>query len=291
MGLVDGWLKWVRGSGATYQGPEPFVRPSPEAVGRLSGQVAGTKEPELVAEYRRLGPTVSRILADMGRHVAPNVTSSAIADGLTAAALEAGTLPAMLGYRGFPATCAISLNQEIVHGIPGSRAFADGDLVKVEFSIVSGKGFASQSWTFVAGTMDPRDRALLAAGPKALRAALATLKDQVRLGDIGAAIQGEVEGAGLSVVRDYVGYGMGKKPIDTPKVEGFGKAGFGQRLKAGTILHLHVIAKHGSPELEVLGDDWTALSSDGQRGALFTCMAEITTDGHRLLTPLLDELA
>lgn len=289
MGFLDGVRKLFGGSDGAYHGPERFVPPRPEDVAKLSGEVVGIREPELRVEYQRLGPIVSQLLADAGRQVVPGMTTRAIADGLSAAAMAAETLPAMLGYRGFPESCAISINEEIVHGIPGARAFAAGDLVKIEFSIVSGKGFASQSWTFVAGNARARDRALLRAGPKALRAALATLKDQVRLGDIGAAIQGEIEGAGLSVVRDFVGYGMGKKRIDEPQVKGYGKAGFGPRLKAGTILNIHVIAKQGTAEVTITENDWAAVAADAERGALFTCMAEITADGHHLLTPLLDD--
>lgn len=292
MGLLDKFLGAARqaASGGVYTGPAGLAYPLPAQVQESTRQVGGMSDDVILAEERRLGPIVSRILAEVGRHVAPGVSTQALADGLTAASLAEQTLPAMYGFKGFPAAAAVSINEEVVHGIPATeRRIARGDLLKLEFGLVSGRGFAAQSWTFAAGPVRAEDRVLLDTGPRALRAALAVLKAQCRLGDIGSAIQSTVEKAGLSVVRDFVGYGMGKKRIQEPPVHGHGKAGFGPRLSAGTVLNIHVILKHGSPEVEVNDNQWTALASDGQRAALFTCMAEITADSHRSLTPLLAE--
>ena len=273
-----------------YTGPKGLVYPLPALIQESTRQVFGKSDEAILVEQRRLGPIVSRIVAEMGKQVAPGVSTQALADGLTAASLAAHTLPAMLGFNHFPAAAAISLNDEIVHALPAAeRRIARGDLVTLDFSIVSGSGFAGQSWTFPAASAKEEDRMLLSTGPRALRAALAVLKAQCRLGDIGSAIQTTVDGAGLSVVRDFIGYGTGKKRIQDPPVHGHGKAGFGKRLAAGTVLNIHVILKHGSPEVTVLDNEWTAVANDGQRGAVFTCMAEITADSHRLLTPLLDE--
>jgi methionyl aminopeptidase len=194
----------------------------------------------------------------------------------------------MLGYHGFPAPAAISVNDEIVHGLPSSRVLAPADLVKVEFGVVSGMAFAAQSWTFAAGPATPSDEILLAVGRRALEAAASIVSPGHRLGDIGAAIQGVVEGAGLSVVRAFVGYGMGKSRIQAPQISGVGNPGRGARLRPGMILNLHVIIKHGSPHVRIAENRWTAFAEDGRRGALFTSMIEVTSDGHTALTRFLE---
>lgn len=281
-----GWLKGLLGG--VYEGPKDFALPLPADILAAAQRVRGQTDEARLVEARRLGPLVSQMLAEARRHVAPGVTTEAIARGLAAASVAQGTLPAMFGYRGFPALAAVSVNDEIVHGLPGPRRLEAGDLVKLEFSIVSGVSFASQSWTFVAGSPREQDLELLRAGPRALRAALGVLKHQCRIGDIGEAIQTNVEAAGLTVVRDFGGYAMGRERIEEPLIKGYGKAGFGRRLEAGRVLHLHVILKQGSFELKVLENGWSAVGLDGGRAGLFTCMVELTDDGHRLLTPLLD---
>jgi len=289
---IGGFFKDLLGGAEIAQEPTKvagIAEPTPEQVQELAHQVSRTPDAQILEEERRLGPILSRILADVGAKATVGVTTQSLAEALVAGSLATRTLPAMLGYRGFPTVAAISVNDEIVHGFPTSRRLAPGDLIKIEYGIASGRGFASQSWTFVAGQPSRVDQRLLKTGVRALRAALATLKHQVRLGDIGAAIEGTANAAELTVVRDFVGYGMGKKRIQEPQVKGYGKAGFGQRIAAGTVLNLHVIIKRGTPELRIADNDWNALAADGERGAIFTAMAEITTDGHRLLTPLLDE--
>lgn len=287
---------WVSGLLGRLKGTEPAQEPAATAVSapalsELQKKASSTSDAALLEEMRRLGPIVSRILRDVGRTIRPGLTTRALADALANGAATENTATAMLNYRGFPAAAAVSVNEELLHGLPGSRALANGDLVKVEFRIGSGIAYAGQSWTFPVGDTTADDRVLLDTGPRALRAALLTFKHHVRLGDIGAAIQTTVEDAGLAVVRDFVGYGMGRQAIQDPQVKGYGKAGFGQRLEAGTVLNLHVILKHGSADVDVTENEWTARGVDGKRGGIFTCMAEITADGHRLLTPFIDHTA
>ncbi len=188
----------------------------------------------------------------------------------------------MLGFNGFPAGAAVSVNEAIVHGLPSERAFSAADLANIQFAVVSDAAFASQGWTFPVGALDAGDRVLLEAGPRALRAAVNAVSPGARVGDIGAAIQAEVEGAGLSVVRAFVGYRMGGSLINPPQICGTGRPGTGARLRKEWILNLHVILKRGTHAIFVDENRWTAVAEDGQRGALFTAMVEVTADGHRL---------
>jgi methionyl aminopeptidase len=255
-----------------------------ERVRAAVARVAAATDDAIAKESRRLGPIVTEILRAAGRVAVPGATTQDVAEALARECRRRDLAPAMLGYRGFPAPAAISVNDEIVHGLPSSRALVAADLVKVELGVASGLAFASQSWTFAVGHADPSDEVLLVEGRRALRAAIDVVSPQHRVGDIGAAIQGVAEGAGLAVVRAFVGYGMGKSRIQPPQISGVGSPGTGTRLAAGSILNLHVIVKHGSPDV-VIGDNrWTAHAEDGRRGALFTAMVEVTRDGHLELT-------
>jgi methionyl aminopeptidase len=259
-----------------------------ELVGNASRRVAAQSEQAILEESRRLAPLLGDILSVAGREVAPGVTTDELAKNMVRECRQRGLEPAMLGYNGYPAPAAVSVNAEIVHGIPTSRTLLDGDVVKVEFGVVSGTAFAAQSWTFVAGEVTGSDAILLGTGRKALRAAIDVVSPTSRLGDIGAAIQSTTEAAGLSVVRAFVGYGMGKQRIQAPQVSGFGRKGTGARLKPGWILNLHVIIKHGTPEVNIAANEWTAVAADGSRGALFTSMVEVTTAGHLELTRFIE---
>jgi len=259
-----------------------------ERVRDLSREVSNQTDDTILRESARLGPLVGQFLQAARAHIAPTVTTQSLAELLLEECRRADLAPAMLGYQGFPAGVAISINDEIVHGIPSSRALQRGDLVKIELAVVSGKAFAAQSWTFPVGPPSATDAPMLAAGRTALTHAVNAVSPRARLGDIGAAIQTTTEAAGFSVVRAYVGYGMGKQRLQQPQVSGFGRAGTGSRLLPGMILNIHVIIKQGSFEVAIAPNKWTAMAVDGLRGALFTAMVEVTAGGRARLTNDLD---
>lgn len=251
-------------------------------------QVAGEREDDVRRESQRLGPLVSRLLDEGRASVVAGRTTQDVADALVEACHASNVEPAMLGFNGYPSAAAVSVNEEIVHGIPSPRVLRAGDLVKVELGTTSGKGFAAQSWTFPVGDANEADARMLAVGRDALRAAVSAVGPSSRLGDIGEAIQTTAEAADLSVVRAYVGYGIGKKRIQPPQIPGFGKRGTGPRMRRGWILNIHVILKRGSFEVDVAPDGWTTLASDSERGVLFTSMVEVTAEGRAELTRALD---
>lgn len=263
--------------------------PTAENVGRAARAVRELPEDTVREESRRLAPLLSDILRVTGGSLDPGTTTQDLCDRLVRQGKRHGLLPAMLGYNGFPAGAAVSLNEEIVHGLPSGRAIAAGDLVKLQFAVVSSAGYAAQGWTFPVGAPAEADRALLAAGPRALRAALDAVSPRAHVGDVGAAIQAEVEAAGLSVVRAFVGYRVGGALIMPPQLEGTGQKGQGPRLQEGWVLHLHVVCKRGKYPVFIADDHWTATAVDGQRGALFTALVEVTGRRGKLLSTLLDE--
>lgn len=266
--------------------PPPTLSPDPARIRAASGRVATQTDEAILAESRRLGPVVSEIVRAAGGGLRAGSSTESVAARLVQETLARDLQPAMLGYNGFPAAGAISVNEEILHGLPSNRALHVGDLVKVEFGVVSGSAFASHSWTFAVGEPSEADRSLMETGRRALHAALDVASPPRRLGDIGAAIKSTADAAGVSVVRAYVGHGMGKTRIQDPQVHGVGTTGTGARLRPGWILNLHVILKRGTPEVLVAANRWTALADDNQRGVLYTAMVEITADGHRTLTTL-----
>jgi methionyl aminopeptidase len=257
---------------------------TPEEVRRASEAVATRPIEVIMEESRRLAPVASDIVRHVGHKLTPGATTIEIAEQLVSEAKSRDVLPAMLGYKGFPAAAAVSINDELLHGIPSNRRIVRGDLVKIEFGIVSNKAFAASSWTFSVGAPSPEDAALLRCGTTALRMAIEAISPTGRLGDIGAAIQAEAERAGFEVIRAFVGYGMGQQRIQAPQIPATGRKGMGARLRTGWILNVHVILKHGTPEIEIAGNQWTALASDKKRGCIFTCMVEVTADGHRVLS-------
>ena len=285
--LLGSWRTRFFGR-AVPVGSQPSLTASVDVqnVQAATANVAKQSDTVIMTESRRLGLIVAELLHDIGRGARIGMTTQSIADALVLQCTSLGLLPAMLGFDKFPAAAAISLNQEVLHGLPSSRTLVDSDLLKIEFGVVSGLAFASHSWTFPIGSPRVEDKLLLEAGSRALRAALDVVSPQHRLGDIGAAIQQTVEAEGLSVVRSFVGYGMGKSRIQEPQVGGYGSAGKGARIKPGWILNLHVIAKHGSPSVIIAENDWTAISEDEKNAALFSCMVEVTSKGCHVLTPI-----
>jgi methionyl aminopeptidase len=196
----------------------------------------------------------------------------------------------MKGFNGYAFSATFSVNEEVLHGFPSSRLLAAGDIVKIETGSFTARGFASQGWTFPVETASGPDSRLLATATRALRAAQASIRAGARVGDIGHAIQQTVEAEGLAVVRQFVGYGMGAQRIQAPAIPGYGKQGLGAKLREGQILNVHVILKAGSPDVLIAENGWTAVASDGKRGALKSCMMEVEARGCRLLGRFLDSL-
>lgn len=232
-----------------------------------------------------LASDLQHILGEIGTSLRPGMTTKDIDRQAEVLLQRAGMTPAMKGYNGFPAATAVSVNEEVVHGIPSKkRVLQAGDIVTVQISGLRGGLHAAMGWTFPVGEVDANKQRLIDSGKRALDAAVSQVRGGGRIGDISASIQESVESAGFSVVRDFVGYGIGRIMISEPQIPGTGVRGRGPRVAAGQTLNVQVILADGGWRLEILEDEWTAVTADGGMAAVFTAMVEAQSGGTLRLT-------
>lgn len=195
----------------------------------------------------------------------------------------AGARPAFLGYRGYPATLCISVNDEVVHGIPGERRLREGDIVGLDLGCVVEGFYGDAARTVGVGRVSDEARRLMQVTEEALGAAIAICRPGSRVGDIGHAIQRHAEGHGYSVVRDFVGHGIGTSLHEEPQVPNYGPPGRRERLVPGMCLAIEPMLNAGGPEVRLLDDDWTAVTVDGTLSAHFEQSVAITPEGPWIL--------
>jgi methionyl aminopeptidase len=193
--------------------------------------------------------------------------------------LKKGGRPAPLNYRGFPKSVCTSVNEVVCHGIPGSQILKDGDIINVDITTIYGGYYGDTSATFYIGTPSPEARKVVEVARKSLELGIAQVKDGARLGDIGAAIQEYVESQGCSVVRDFVGHGIGRELHEPPQIPNFGSPGTGIRIRPGMVLAIEPMVTAGRPEVDLKGDGWTAVTADGSLSAHFEHTVAVTEDG------------
>ena len=197
-----------------------------------------------------------------------------------------GATPSFLGYHGYPATICASVNEQVVHGIPSpKRVLKEGDIVSVDCGAVVDGFFGDAAITVPVGEKIAPDTArLLRVTEASLHAAIDVVKPGATLGDVGAAVQGVVEAEGFSIVRDFVGHGIGAHMHEDPQVPNFGEAGHGMKLRAGMVIAIEPMVNAGKPEVRVLRDGWTAVTDDGSMSAHFEHTVAVTTTGAKILT-------
>jgi methionyl aminopeptidase len=195
-----------------------------------------------------------------------------------------GARPAFLGYRGYPATLCISVNDEVVHGIPGERRLRDGDIVGLDLGCVVDGFFGDAARTVAVGTASDEARRLMRVTEEALRAGIAACHPGKRVGDIGHAVQTHAEASGYSVVREFVGHGIGTSLHEEPQVPNYGPPGRRQRLVPGMCLAIEPMVNVGGPAVRVLEDGWTAVTVDGSLSAHFELSVAVTEKGPWILS-------
>jgi methionyl aminopeptidase len=193
---------------------------------------------------------------------------------------------AFKGYRGYPCVLCTSLNEEVVHGIPSkSRVLRDGDIVSIDCGVVVNGYYGDSAITVAVGNgISPEAKRLLDVTKASLESAIAVVKPGATLGDIGAAVQEVVEADGFSVVRDFVGHGIGTHMHEDPQVPNYGKRGQGTKLRPGMVLAIEPMVNIGGPGVQVLKDGWTAVTEDGSLSAHFEHTVAVTQDGATVLT-------
>jgi methionyl aminopeptidase len=228
---------------------------------------------------------VAQVLEALEAVVAPGVTTADLDTLAERLVRDGGAVPAFKGYRGFPATLCTSVNAEVVHGIPsGKTVLADGDIVSIDIGVKLDGFFGDSAVTVPVGEVPERTRDLLRVTRESLERGIDQVKVGGRLSDIGHAVQAWVEAHGFSVVREFVGHGIGEKLHEEPAVPNFGTPGRGPKLAAGMVLAIEPRGARGRPGVRVLSDGWTATTRDGSLAAHFEHTVAVGEDGPLILT-------
>ena len=241
----------------------------------------GKEEIDAIRAAARL---VARTLAMLGREVRPGITTRKLDELAESFILEHGARPAFKGYRGFPASICPSINDEVVHGIPGERTLAEGDIVGMDVGVEKDGYYGDAAFTFAVGPVSDEATRLLAVTREALMRGVAQAKAGNRVGDISHAIQSYVEAQGFSVVRTLVGHGIGRHMHEEPQVPNYGAPDRGPRLMAGQVLAIEPMVNVGAPEVVTRPDGWTVVTKDGSLSAHFEHTVAVGADGPEILS-------
>lgn len=242
-----------------------------------------TKE-EIVA-MRESGAMLAQVLHHVKDQLAIDMTTQEASDLAGAELKRLGGKPAFLGYQGFPEPLCISVNDEVVHGIPRRNfVIRDGDIVSMDFGVEYRGMITDSAVSVIVGHVNPLDEELLHATKKSLNAGIAVIKDGVRIGDIAAAVQAVLDEAGYGIVRELVGHGVGHYVHEEPNIPNYGKAGTGPTLKAGMTVAIEPMATSGHHAIQVDSDGWTVRTRDGSRSAHFEHTVLVTDKGAEVLT-------
>jgi methionyl aminopeptidase len=239
-----------------------------------------------IERMRHSGRIVRQVLDELRSLVAPGVTTMDLERAAEKKIAALGAKPAFKGYYDYPCVLCTSVNEEIVHGIPSEkRALKDGDIVSIDCGVVLDGYYGDAAITVpVSDAVKPELRKLLTVTEESLYKGIDQALIGNSVGDVGAAVQEHVEAAGFSVVREFVGHGIGTRLHEEPQVPNFGARGHGAKLREGMVLAIEPMVNYGKPETRVLGDKWTAVTVDGSFSAHFEHCVAITKDGPVILT-------
>jgi len=243
------------------------------------------KRPDQIEGIRKAGQLVLQTLDLIEARISPGITTDDINTWVHEFTIDHQAIPAPLNYRGFPKSVCTSVNEVICHGIPGPYALKDGDIINVDVTPILNGYYADGSKTFFVGAPGPDARRIVGVARNSLKAALGMVRPGNTLGDIGWAIQQYAEGEGCSVVREYVGHGIGFDFHEPPQVLHFGQKGKGTPLVPGMVFTIEPMINLGEKDLVILDDKWTAVTKDGSLSAQFEQTIHVTENGFESLTP------
>jgi methionyl aminopeptidase len=238
-----------------------------------------------IAGIRRAGDLVIKTLDLVAPIIVPGTETEEINRLVHEFTIENGAKPAPLGYRGYPKSVCVSVNEVICHGIPGDWRLKDGDIVNIDVTSILDGYYADASKTFFVGTPGPDARKIVEVARGSLRLGLSAVKPGNTVGHIGAAIQKYAEGEGCSVVREFVGHGVGIEFHESPQIPHYGRKGEGVALLPGMVFTIEPMINLGGKELRILEDNWTAVTVDGSLSAQFEQTILVTEDGYESMTP------
>lgn len=253
----------------------------------LNREAVILKSPGEIDQMRSSGVIVAEVLSIVRENVLPGATTMDLERIAEEEAKKRKARPAFKGYRGFPWCLCTSLNQEVVHGMPSeARRLQEGDILSVDFGVFYGGFYGDSAFTAPVGDISDEASRLVDVTRESLDKAIDACKVGSRLYDISHAVQSFVEGEGFSVVREFVGHGIGRDLHEPPQVPNFGQPGRGMRLKAGMVLAIEPMINAGTSDVKVLEDGWTAVTADGRLSAHFEHTVAVTEDAPRVLTRL-----
>ena len=249
-------------------------------------EMISLKSPREIEHMRRAGRITAAARALAGKLVKPGVTTLEIDHAVRKFIEGQGATPSFLGYAGYPGSACISVNDEVIHGIPGGKVIREGDIVSIDVGAKIGGYHGDSAYTFPCGRISDGAQSLLDATKLALEKGIAAAQPGSRIGDVAHAVQSTVEPLGFSVVREYVGHGVGRDLHEEPEVPNFGHAGHGIRLVPGMVIAIEPMINAGAFAVKVLGNDWTVVTRDGSLSAHFEHTVAITPGGPVILTAL-----
>jgi methionyl aminopeptidase len=242
------------------------------------------KSPKEIEKIRAAGSIVSKTLKLLFENLKPGVTTQKL-DGIAEEfIISQGAVPSFKGYNGFPGSICVSIDNEVVHGIPGPRTFREGQIVGIDVGAYKNGYHGDAAWTFPVGDIEDADKQLMKIGEECLFKGIDKARVGNRIGDIGEAIQNHAEKHGYSVVRDLVGHGIGKKLHEEPQVPHYGKAGTGLELKPGLVIAIEPMINAGVFQVKMMDDNWTIVTADGKRSVHFEHTIAVTENGPMVLT-------
>ncbi|MBN1665251.1 MAG: type I methionyl aminopeptidase [Deltaproteobacteria bacterium] len=242
------------------------------------------RKPEEIVKIRKSNRIVAEILAALREKVKPGVTTLELDQLSESMAKKRGAVPAFKGYRGYPFSLCTSVNSQVVHGMPSGKKLRDGDIVSLDFGVCYEGYYGDAAITVPIGAVSEKASRLMKITEAGLYKGIKEARAGNRLGDISAAVQDCVETAGFSIVRDFVGHGIGKNLHEEPQIPNFGIRGRGIELKAGMVFAIEPMVNEGTYRVKVLRDGWTAVTEDGKLSAHFEHSVAITEDGPEILS-------
>jgi methionyl aminopeptidase len=242
------------------------------------------KSPAEIEKMRAASQLVAQVLDELAAMVAPGISTADLDQAAEQKVRAAGAEPAFKGYRGYPATLCASANSQVIHGIPNSTPLKAGDIISLDMGVKLGGYYGDSAVTVPVGAVSNEAETLLRVTREALDNGIAQVRVGARISDIGHAIQKHVEAHGFSVVREFVGHGIGASLHEEPQIANYGEPGRGPRLAEGMTLAIEPMVNMGKPAVKVLADGWTAVTKDGSLSAHFEHTVAVGKNGPDILT-------
>jgi len=242
------------------------------------------KSQQEIQYMREAGRIVALTLQEIQKVIEPGITTAELDHIAERFISGMGAKPSFKGYDGFPGSICTSVSEEIVHGIPGSRKLQNGDLISIDIGAYYNGYHGDSAWTYPVGQVTDEAKRLLKVTEDALYLGIEEVKPDERLSNISHAIQKHVESAGFSVIREFVGHGVGRELHEDPDVPNYGPRNVGPRLKPGMVIAIEPMVNAGRRHIRILEDEWTVITADGKPSAHFEHTVAVTEDGYEILT-------